>query len=223
MSKIVLVVAAHPDDEVLGCGGAIAWHVLQGDEVHLLVLADGESARQTSTPWHVSKRRECTAAAAAILGIRSLTQLGLPDNRLDSIPLLDVVIAIEQVLTKLLPEVVYTHFHGDLNVDHRITCEATLTACRPIPGSTVHELLCFEVVSSSEWSAAGTDFRPTVFVDITNHLDCKVLALSAYSEEMRDPPHSRSLEHVVALAKHRGHCSGVHAAEGFVLIRSIRR
>lgn len=155
MNRSVLVVAAHADDEALGCGGAIAKHSSVGDTVHVVFVADGVTSRPGVGGAELAQRQQATEAASHILGIRSITFLGLSDNRLDSLPLLDIVQPLEAIVAQLSPELVYTHHYGDLNVDHRVTHQAVMTACRPMPGATVREILTFEVMSSTEWSSVG--------------------------------------------------------------------
>lgn len=222
MSKTVLVVAAHTDDEALGCGGAIARHVAEGDTVYAVFLADGVTSRPDATREELDQRNAAAERAHQILGINKAFMLGFPDNRMDSIPLLDIVQRLENVLDEVKPQVIYTHHHGDLNVDHRITHQAVITACRPVPGADVKEIYAFEVLSATEWNTPGMKpFTPNVFVDISDHLDSKIKALAAYELEMRDEPHSRSLKNANRLAEFRGNCIGVRAAEAFCLVRSL--
>lgn len=217
------MVAAHPDDEALGCGGTIARHADAGDAVHVLFVADGVTSRVGSGEVQLRQRQDAAERARIALGIASVQYLGLPDNRLDSIALLDVVQPLEAVINGIDPDVVYTHHHGDLNVDHRVVHQAVLTACRPQPGACVREIYTFEVMSSSEWSTPTQDpFLPNYFVDISAFLAVKMAALDAYGREMRDPPHSRSRAHVEGLAKHRGSCVGFDAAEAFMVARFLR-
>jgi LmbE family N-acetylglucosaminyl deacetylase len=222
----VLVVAAHPDDEALGCGGTIARHKAKGDEVSLLVLTDGVGARAVDGEWvqHAGDRKQrstaLSRAAAILLGSGNVRHASLPDNQLDTVPLLRVVQLVEDFVGA--SDVVYTHHAGDLNIDHRITHQAVMTACRPMPGSTVKALYAFEVPSSTEWaSEANQAFRPNHFVDISATLDKKMEALKAYDEEMRPFPHPRSYEAVEALAKWRGASVGLRAAEAFMTLRRI--
>jgi LmbE family N-acetylglucosaminyl deacetylase len=223
MTKTVLVVVAHADDEVLGCGATLARHAADGDAVHVVYVADGVSSRGEATAADLTARQQSASAAGAILGVRSTTYLGFPDNRLDTVPLLDIVRPLEVILASVRPEVVYTHHHGDLNVDHRITHQALLTAARPLPGSSLREILAFEVMSSTEWNNPGfAPFLPALFVDVGAHLAAKEKALQAYGAEMRPPPHSRSVEHLRCLAMHRGSCVGLAAAEAFMVVRAIR-
>jgi LmbE family N-acetylglucosaminyl deacetylase len=223
MSKTVLVVAAHADDEALGCGGTMARHAAAGDRVHVVFVADGVTSRVDAGDGELALRQQASARACTILGVTSSTFLGLPDNQLDSIPLLDIVQPLEGICAKLAPEVVYTHHYGDLNVDHRVTHQAVMTTCRPLPGATVKEILTFEVISSTEWGSVGlAPFLPNLFVDIGEQLDIKLRALKAYGLEMRNPPHSRNLMHAQCLAQHHGYCLGVDAAEAFMVMRAIR-
>ena len=223
MSRSIVVVAAHSDDEALGCGGTIARHAAAGDAVHLIFVADGVTSRTGMNEAGLNDRTAAAALAHKCLGVRSVIYLALPDNRMDSLPLLNIVQSLEGVLATLNPEVIYTHHHGDLNIDHRITHEAVMTACRPLPGRTVKEIYAFEVVSSTEWSCFGTaSFSPQLSVDISSYLDIKLAALGAYQAEMRAAPHSRSIEHIRALAQHRGHSVGVFAAEAFMVLRLLR-
>ncbi|QEA40060.1 PIG-L family deacetylase [Pistricoccus aurantiacus] len=223
MSKTVLVVAAHTDDEALGCGGTMARHVAEGDTVHTVFLADGVSSRQDNDDGALDERQQAAERAQQILGVSSTSYLGLPDNRLDSLALLDIVQPLEVVIARLAPDTIYTHHFGDLNIDHRKTHEAVMTACRPLPGTTVKEILTFEVMSSTEWSSAGqAPFLPTLYIDISNYLDTKQKALEAYALEMRPAPHSRNAEHISHLATHHGHCVGVQAAEAFMVMRVLR-
>ncbi|MDR1349666.1 MAG: PIG-L family deacetylase [Zoogloeaceae bacterium] len=227
MSETILVVAAHADDEVLGCGGTLARHAQEGDMVHVVFLADGVGSRSFTPPSarcrELQERKNAAVEAQRILGIQSAHYLDFPDNRLDSLPLLDIVQALESVLKKIAPQVIYTHHHGDLNIDHRIAHEAVLTACRPQPGESVQAIYAFEVMSATEWNApAAEPFLPQMHVNIAPFLDKKIAALTAYHEEMRAPPHSRSLEHLRALAVHRGMSAGVEAAEAFMVVRMLR-
>ena len=221
--KTVLVVAAHADDEALGCGGTIARHVEEGDAVHLVLMADSVHSRKESSEADFARRIEASKRAQSILGISFSQSLELPDNKMDSVPLLEIVQKLEPILVEIQPSVIYTHHHGDLNIDHRLTQAAVMTACRPVPGSSVREIYGFEVLSSTEWATQqSSPFLPDYFVDITRQLRIKLDALEAYAEEMRKPPHSRSMAHAEVLAHHRGYSVGVDFAEAFVVYRIIR-
>lgn len=223
MSKTVLVVAAHTDDEALGCGGTIAKHVAQGDTVYAVFLADGVTSRPRASSEELEQRNKAAAEAHKILGIKKSYMLGFPDNRMDSLSLLDIVQKLEGLLNEIEPQVIYTHHGGDLNVDHRVTHQAVLTACRPVPGSSIKEIYAFEVLSATEWNTPGiAPFIPNVFVDISEHLELKMKALTAYVLEMRDEPHSRSIANARRLAELRGNSCGMNAAEAFALVRNIK-
>ncbi|WP_443190916.1 PIG-L deacetylase family protein [Pseudomonas indica] len=222
MSKVVLVVAAHSDDEALGCGGTIARHVAEGDTVYAVFLADGVSSREGTGTVELNKRMEAAERARQILGITKNYYLGLPDNRLDTLPLIEVIQPLEKVISEVKPHTIYTHHYGDLNVDHRIAHQAVMTACRPIPGATVKEIYTFEVMSSTEWNNPADPFIPNCFVDVFEYMAQKMAALSAYELEMRAIPHSRSLDHLECLATHRGYSVGVKMAEAFALIRILK-
>lgn len=228
--KNVLVIAAHPDDEVLGCGGTIASHIRRGDRVDVLILAEGATSRDMRrNPDHrkaeLSALAKYAQAAADILGTSSLTLQNLPDNRFDSLDLLDIVKLVESRLSTIRPDTVYTHHSGDVNIDHRRIHEAVVTACRPYPGQSVRTLLFFEVQSSTEWQVphSAPAFVPDWFVDISATLETKTAALQAYADEMRPWPHSRSIEAVEHLARWRGSIIGCAAAEAFVLGRHISK
>lgn len=222
MSDRILVVAAHPDDEVLGCGGTMARHVQNGDQVRVIFVADGVTSRLGVDAQELHRRQQATRAACDLIGVQQFQFLGFPDNRLDQVPLLDVVQRLEHAMEAWAPTKVYTHHHGDLNVDHRVTHQAVMTACRPLPGSVIRQILAFEVMSSTEWASPGlSPFAPNVYVDISSQLELKISALEAYGDEMRQPPHSRSVAHLRQLAHHRGNCVGFDAAEAFMLIRMV--
>jgi N-acetylglucosamine malate deacetylase 1 len=223
MIKTILVVAAHSDDEALGCGGTIARHVAEGDTVHAVFLADGVSSRKGFGAQDLEQRQIAAENARQVLGIATSTFCGLPDNRLDSLPLIEIIQPLEDLLSKIMPQVIYTHHYGDLNVDHQIAHRAVMTACRALPGSSVTEIYTFEVMSSTEWNSVGhAPFLPNLYVDIASYLDTKMRALDAYKQEMCSVPHSRSKEHLQYLAKHHGHCVGIEAAEAFMVMRLLR-
>ncbi|WNK01382.1 PIG-L deacetylase family protein [Thalassospiraceae bacterium LMO-JJ14] len=220
----VLVVAAHPDDEVLGCGGAMARHAMEGDKVNVLFLADGVSSRLGDNfEAECTERENCARLASEILGAGPPEFLRLPDNAMDSLPLLKVVNLVEEVISRFVPSIIYTHHGGDLNIDHRIAHQAVITSCRPVPGSPVRAIYGFETLSSTEWAspASGTAFRPNRFVDITSTLELKTRALSAYKQEIQAFPHIRSHEALAALVRLRGATAGVGAAEAFAVEREI--
>ncbi len=226
--SMVLVIAAHPDDEVLGCGGAMARHADAGDRVHVVFLADGVTARQDVPDLDaladaLRRREDGATAAARILGAEPPVFHRLPDNRLDGVPLIDLAKLVEREIARIGPDIVYTHHGGDLNVDHRLTHQAVLTACRPLPGARVRVIYAFEVLSGTEWGgvATGGGFTPTRFVDIASQLQRKLDALACYDDEMRPFPHPRSKPAIEALVRLRGSASGLTAAEAFCVVREI--
>jgi LmbE family N-acetylglucosaminyl deacetylase len=224
----MLVLAAHPDDEVLGCGGTIARLSDAGETVHVVIAAEGATSRDQTRDrgaraGDLSALGEAAREAGRILGARSVELLDLPDNRMDSLDRLDVVKIVEGLVARWAPRTVFTHHAGDVNVDHRRLHEAAVTACRPQPGHSVRRLLFFEVSSSTEWQPPGSapPFLPNVFVDISASLARKLDALRAYDVEMRPWPHARSVDGVEHLARWRGSTVGVAAAEAFMLGREI--
>ncbi len=222
MSEVILAIVAHPDDEVLGAGGTLARHAANGDEVHVVFLADGVGARGDDKAA-AERRAKAARLAASLLGAHEPTFLGFPDNRLDQIDLLDTAQAIEGAIRTTGPSTIYTHHSGDLNIDHVLCHRAVLTACRPMPGSKVRRIYAMEVPSSTEWASpdASNAFMPTRFVDISATQKTKRRALEAYAEEMRAFPHPRSFEALEALATWRGASAGLRAAEAFMVVREI--
>lgn len=230
MNRSILVVAAHPDDELLGCAGTIARHVRAGHTVNVAILAEGSTSRDATrdVAAHGEELSELTRAAQAagrVLGVNSVECLGLPDNRMDSLDLLDVVKVVEDLIARHRPDTIYTHHLGDVNVDHKVTQRAVFTAARPLPGHPVARILSYETVSSTEWMPAGSapTFAPNWFVDISDTLDTKLESLAVYEGEMRDWPHPRSLKAVEHLARWRGAQVGCDAAEAFMLLRHVDR
>lgn len=217
----VLCVAAHPDDEILGCGGTLAKHVIAGDAVHIVFMADGETSRQGAAIADIVRRQQQSIAAARELGIdeKRLTHIGYQDQRMDKAAFLDIVQALEQATALIKPEIIYTHYAHDLNEDHRITCRAVQTAFRPHHLCSVKALYSFETPSSTEWAFGDYPFSPNWFEDISGvPIDRKFHALNAYRSEMRAWPHPRSALGVQTLASLRGSRVGFQAAEAFKLL-----
>jgi LmbE family N-acetylglucosaminyl deacetylase len=225
----VLCVVTHPDDEVIGVGGALARHASAGDEVSVSVLSQAGPARHEevtpSVEAQMAERRACTRRACRELGVESVNFHDFPDNAFDEVPLLDLVKTVERELRKFRPDIVYTHQYGDLNISHELTCRAVITAGRPLPDSGIRRILAFETLSNSEWALpnVSNEFRPTVFVDISNHLDAKLDALVEHDVELREHPHPRTVENVRRNARLWGAKAGVPAAEAFELLREVRR
>jgi N-acetylglucosamine malate deacetylase 1 len=222
MSKNILVVAAHTDDEALGCSGTIAKHVKNGDSVYLLFMTDGTGSRLTGDN-DAQLRLKISHRAANIMGVTSIENFDFPDNQMDTLPLLDIVKKIEYKIDEVQPNVIYTHYISDLNIDHQITHKAVMTACRPQPGFCVKEIYMFEVLSSTEWQVSNvTSFCPNIFVDITDFISIKERTLSEYSNEMRETPHTRSIDNSIRLSALRGNSIGVEYAEAFMVKRLIK-
>ncbi|HMS04443.1 MAG TPA: PIG-L family deacetylase [Burkholderiaceae bacterium] len=219
----ILVVVAHPDDEVLGCGATIVKYASMGSAVHVIFFSDGVSSRETGNACSEALVRQAAAQSACrLLGVRTTAFLNYPDNRLDEIGLLELVKAVEAHLTELNPQIVLTHHGHDLNVDHRRVHQAVATACRAVPNQCVRTLLHFEIPSSTEWQVApAVVFVPNWFEDVTLWIENKMTALQAYSDEMREWPHARSLTAIEALMRWRGAMVGVAAAEAFMLGRRL--
>lgn len=226
MAEQILVIAAHPDDEVLGCGGTIAKLTDQDARVHVLFLADGVSSRNknhTALRKDIDKRYETARQANKILGVTSVDFCNFPDNRMDTVGMLDIIKPIESMIAEHQPDTVITHHAGDVNIDHRLTNQAVVAACRPQRGNPVLTLLFFETPSSTEWQPplCAPAFIPNWFVDISAFLERKMTALDAYATELRPWPHPRSRKAVEHLARWRGSIIGVDAAEALILGRRL--
>lgn len=222
----VLVIAAHPDDEVLGMGGTIAKLAAAGKEVSLLIVTDGSSSqyRDANNLAEIIEAKKLeTRHCADVLGIKSIFYGGLPDMKLDCTPHIAVNQVIEQVVDNVQPDTVFTHFWGDVNCDHQNVYRSTLVAVRPVMGQVVRNLYCYRVPSSTEWTPnkADTMFMPNVFVDISSFSELKYKAFGMYSTESRDYPHPRSEQYLRETDKAAGLRVGVFAAEEFLLLRRL--
>jgi N-acetylglucosamine malate deacetylase 1 len=214
------VVGAHPDDEVLGCGGLIARLVEDGAQVRVVVLCGATTSRTEDSGPPPHERLKEFERAMAVLGVSNFHRLERPDNRLDTVPLLDLIQSIELLARDWEPDLVLTHDASDLNMDHRIAHQATITAFRPLPGRGPMRIWAFEVLGSTAWQDPGlARFQPTVYVDIEGQLNTKLRAMECYATELREPPHPRSLEGIRTLAHFRGHEMGKQAAEAFHAVR----
>ena len=219
----ILVVAAHPDDETLGAGGTVARYAKAGSDVWVCIVCDGVTKRHSE----VALQRRCAEEACEVLGAAKVVFCDLPDQRLDGLPLVDVITPIEACVRELQPDVVLTHFKEDVNQDHRVVFDATMVATRPSPTQSVRTVMCYETASSTEWAAPfqGGVFAPNVFIDISTTLDTKVDAMSRYANthvsEVKEYPHPRSLQAVKIYAQRQGVVVGTEAAESFMLIRGV--
>ena len=224
-----LVIAAHPDDEVLGCGGTLARLGDEGFSTAILVLGEGHTSRfpnrAESDTETVSRLATVSADVGAFLGASEIRHVGLPDNRFDEVALLDVVKEIEKVIREIQPVEIFTQHGGDLNIDHAVTFRATMTATRPMLGSHLRAVHAYEVASSTEWSFQrfAPTFRANYFVDITATLGRKLRAMEMYTSEKREFPHPRSGKALEASAQRWGSVVGLEAAEAFETIWKIRR
>ncbi len=226
MSKKILIIAAHPDDEVLGCGGTITRLVKEGHEAYTLVLGEGITSRDASRQREKREQelvqlKKQVQEANAVIGIKEVFTVDFPDNRFDSVPLLEIVKVIETIKNKIKPGIVFTHAEHDLNIDHQITYRAVLTAMRPIAGETVKEIYSFEVQSSTEWNFP-LRFSPDVFFDISETIDIKLAAMEKYRSELREYPHPRSIKGIRLNAEHWGMKTGLKYAEAFKLVRMLK-
>ncbi len=215
----VLVVAAHPDDEVLGMGGTIALHTSRGDEVRVLVVTDGSSTQYPGDAETRARKEEEARRAAAELGVEDYVHLEHPDMRLDTLPHVEVNRVIEEHVQGFAPVIVYT-VQPDVNQDHRVLFDSVAVATRPVPGQPVRRLLTYAPASSTEWTPAAVNwFVPNWYVDVTETLERKLAAFAHYETERRDYPHPRSERAIRATAEFHGTTCGCEYAEPFVLVR----
>ena len=225
--KRMLVIAAHPDDEVLGLGGTIAKYTEAGVEVAVLIVTDGSSAQYRNNVHLddiIARKHAETANCASVLGINHVFYGGLPDMRLDVTPHIDINRVIEEIVNEFQPTMVFTHFSGDMNKDHRMVYESTLVACRPTAKQCVKQLLLYSVPSSTEWNVqtASTAFHPNWYVDISGEFaKKKYQAMACYETEIREYPHPRSLEYLRTADIAEGNKVGLLAAESFIMLRAI--
>lgn len=219
--KRIAVIGAHPDDELLGAGGTIARHAQAQDEVHAIVVADGASSRYPRDMVGVLEKQ--ALRAAEVIGFASLGFLGCPDQRLDTLPLIELTQRIEAALDDIDPHIVYTHFPGDVNADHGLVAKAAWTACRPCSRPRLHRFAVFETPSSTEWAwpLPGGQLEPNLFVDVTGTLDIKIAAMECYETELREYPHPRSSRALRERASFWGSRIGRLAAEPFRVLRDV--
>lgn len=222
--KNVLIVAAHPDDELLGVGGTVRQLANEGVCARAVILAEGLTSRgdkRGDTDQSELEELQKDARAAAVeVGYKSINFCGFPDNRMDEVDLLDIVKEVSKFVEKYQPDTVFTHHHGDLNIDHRLTCEAVLTACRPVEKYKVQRIYTFETPSSTEWNYTyGEPFKPNVYFDISDTLKAKLKGMACYRSESTIYPHPRSSEALEALGRYRGSNVGFKVAEAFMLMR----
>ena len=223
MREVVLVVVAHSDDESISMAGTIVKHIKKGDKVFVISMTDGVGARDDANLNKIKQRKNASVTASKVLGFEWGDSYDFSDNVMDSYPLIEIVKAVEKAKYKYRPTLVYTHSGADLNVDHRVVANSVLTAFRPQPNELCKELRLFEVASATDYgkSAITGSFSPNLFIDISNEWPSKVKALEAYMEEMREYPHSRSIQGIKNLANLRGNQVGYDFAEAFEVIRKL--
>ncbi len=225
----VLIVAAHPDDEVLGCGATIPKIARKTDnEVYTLILGDGITSRYsedeldtTEVKEQVERINNCALEAGKILGVRETKTYRNLCCRFDTVPLLNIIKIIEREIERIQPQVIYTHWPHDVNIDHKKVYDAVLSATRPLPHSCVKTIFSFEVLSSTDW-VFRSQFSPNVYENVEETLETKIRALQIYESEIREFPHPRSVEAIKTLARKRGTEVGINSAEAFELIRDVR-
>lgn len=222
MNKI-LIVAAHPDDEVLGCAATVAKMVKEGCEAYTIILSAGKLSRGKVPKKELELLKDEMMEANKLIGVKKVFQFDFPDNAFDSVPMLDIVQSIEKIKNEIKPNIIFTHHFGDINIDHRITHNAVLTATRPMKDETVKSIYSMEVPSATEWNSYTnqTVFIPNIFFDVTDTIDIKVNAMKIYSSELKEYPHLRSLRYIKELARMNGIKVGLDYSENFQLIRSI--
>ncbi|MFQ5707996.1 MAG: PIG-L deacetylase family protein [bacterium] len=217
----VLVLAAHPDDEVLGCGGTIARLGAEGHEITTVIFCENASVRYNNTMNGKIENmaREC----AKVLGVKNPVFLRMPDQKLDTYSALEMAQMVERVIKEYQPEMIFTHHGGDINEDHQVLFEATMVATRPLPLGKIKSIMTYETISSTEWGVSNyhSSFRPNVFYDISKTLPVKLQAFGSYVSEIREFPHPRSIEAIEIRAKDWGARVGVPAVEPFQLIRLL--
>ena len=233
----ILVIAAHPDDEVLGMGGTIKKHAKKGDDIKIMIMATGINARRSinyknSSRYFVDKKisqtmekqvmnlRKNAVQSSKILGAKRIQFMDFPDNEMDTVSLLEVTKTVEKHIEEFNAEIVYTHSNYDINIDHQVCYNATIIATRPRKNYSVKKVISFEVASSTEWYFPSK-FSPNIFVDISKEMTTKLKALKIYKQELRDFPHPRSLEAIEAISKRWGSLSGFKNAEAFCLVREL--
>lgn len=220
--KKILVIAAHPDDEILGVGGTIPLLVKQKKQVDVLIFTDGSSAQYFNNKAILEDKFGEATDANDVLGSNVLPRLDFPDMRLDTIAHIDKNIALGKIISSGGYDTVFIQDRTDINKDHNELFESTLVACRPYPGQTVKHLLSYYVNSSTEWGnlLKKAPFNPNVFIDISETIDLKLSAMEKYKTEMRDYPHPRSTEAIRTSAKYFGNMVGTEYAEPFHLVYS---
>ncbi len=220
----ILIIAPHPDDEVLGCGGTIKKYARKGDEVYLCIVT--KAYVPDWSEQFIKEREKEINCAKKTLGIKQVSFLNLPTVKLDTIPQKQLNDSISECVQRISPDVLFLPFPGDINKDHKLVSESALVAARPKPENPIKKVFCYEVLSETEWAKPAQKiedvFVPNFYEDISDFLDDKLKAMECYKSELKNYPHPRSLEGIITLARKRGTESGLKAAEAFMLIREIK-
>jgi len=226
MNKKILIIVAHPDDEVLGCFGTVARLIKEGYEAYTLILGEGKTSRDEQRIVE-NKKNELEILnseikkANNIIGIKKVFVESFPDNRFDSVDLLDIIKVISKVKDEVRPDIIFTHYEHDLNIDHQITYKAVITATRPMENECVKEIYSFEILSSTEWNYP-LSFNPDIYFDISDTINLKVNAMKEYKSELCEYPHPRSLEGIKLNSKYQGIRVGKKYVEAFKSVRVIK-
>lgn len=221
MNKKILIIAAHPDDEVLGCFGTVSRLIKEGYDAYTLILGEGKTSRNTSNENEIQSLKNEIIKANNSIGIKKVFIESFPDNRFDSVDLLDIIKVILKVKEEVNPDIIFTHFEHDLNIDHQITYKAVITATRPMQDETVSEIYSFEILSSTEWNYP-LSFSPDTYFDIHSTLDLKISAMKEYNSELCVYPHPRSLKGITLNAQYQGMRVGKKYVEAFKSIRVVK-
>lgn len=216
----ILVIAPHPDDEVLGCGGTIIKYKKRGDEIYLCLVTKMYVTPEWSKEY-IKKREKQAQIAIKKLGVKKTLFLNLPIVKLDTVPQKKINDLLSKIVTKVNPDIVFIPHQGDVNIDHRLVFASSLVALRPKPGSRIKKILSYEILSATEWGSHFGGFLPDVYEDITKEIKEKIEVMKIYKVELKKFPHPRSIEAIEILAKKRGSEAGVQAAEAFMLLREI--
>lgn len=224
-NKIILIVAAHPDDEILGCGATVARYIEEGYKAYTLILGEGKTSRdkvrdRSKREREIVELHSEIQRANKIIGIQDIYIYDFPDNRFDTVAFLDIVKVVDEIKNKIKPGIIFTHYKHDLNIDHRISYEAVITATRPMQNEPVKEIYSFEILSSTEWQY-GNSFSTDTFIDVSQTIDKKINAIKQYKSELQEFPHPRSIKGIKLIAENHGIKVGKKYVEAFETIRRI--
>ena len=221
-NKKILIIAAHPDDEVLGCFGTVARLIKEGYDAYTLILGEGKTSRDINNKKEdIELLNHEIFNANKTIGIKKVFIESFPDNRFDSVDLLDIIKVISKVKEEVKPDIIFTHYENDLNIDHQLTYEAVITASRPMQDECVKEIYSFEILSSTEWNYP-LSFSPDTFFDISDTINLKLNAMKEYNSELSQFPHPRSLDGIELSARYNGMRVGKEYVEAFKSIRVIK-